>query len=348
MASLLIQTAFLGDLLLAIPLIKRLRQREGRVELVCRKGLGSFMLATELVDRVHEVEKSSGASYANALRELCAARFDLAVSPHQSLRTALFSRKIQAATRIGFKTWWNGFAYHERVERPMHLPDALRQLSLLVPIDNELNEMLSAAQMSLHNRAPLFETVDLPRIPAWASMRVERFARKPLGARAKRAVLAPGSQWATKRWTPEGYMRTGQELKAAGFEIVLAGSAAESQICAAIAAGIGGVTDLSGKTSLTDLAELFGDTQLLIVNDSGLMHLGAITETPTVAVFGPTTLDLGYRPWQTNALVVEAELACRPCGKHGHQVCPIGTHDCMKQIQPAEVLRVARELLARV
>ncbi|HEX4926069.1 MAG TPA: glycosyltransferase family 9 protein [Bdellovibrionales bacterium] len=322
------------------------RLQKGPLELVCRKGFGAFMRETGLADKVYEVEKSNAASYASLARELGARDFELLVSPHQSLRSALFARKIRAQRKLGFKTWWNGLVFGDRIERPMHLPDALRQLSALAPADPELRELLSAAQTSFHNRAPLFEPVDLQQIPEWASMRVERFARKPLAKRARRIVLAPGSQWATKRWTPEGFRRVGLAFKESGYEIALAGSAPEKPICAEIAAGIPGAVDLCGRTSLIELAELFGDSALLIVNDSGLMHMGAVAEIPTVAVFGPTTLELGYRPWQPKALVVESELPCRPCGKHGHQVCPIGTHACMKQIQSDSVLQLARKLLA--
>jgi heptosyltransferase II len=66
---------------------------------------------------------------------------------------------------------------------------------------------------------------------------------------------------------------------------------------------------------------------------------------PTVAVFGPTTLDLGYRPWQNRALVVQKDLECRPCGKHGAAKCPLGTHACMKTVRPPDVLTAIDRLL---
>jgi heptosyltransferase-2 len=84
--------------------------------------------------------------------------------------------------------------------------------------------------------------------------------------------------------------------------------------------------------------------EALICNDSGLMHLASVAGLPTVAVFGPTTIALGYRPWQNQARVVERELFCRPCGKHGHVRCPLNTHECMKSISESQVLKEFRKV----
>jgi heptosyltransferase-2 len=76
------------------------------------------------------------------------------------------------------------------------------------------------------------------------------------------------------------------------------------------------------------------------------MHLAATSETPSVVIFGPTILEFGFRPWQDRVFVVETHgLACRPCGKHGHKKCPIGTHICMKQISKDEVLEKLQGVL---
>jgi heptosyltransferase-2 len=68
------------------------------------------------------------------------------------------------------------------------------------------------------------------------------------------------------------------------------------------------------------------------------MHMAALSGLPTVAAFGPTTLDLGYRPWSASAAVAQRDLPCRPCGKHGAERCPINSHACMAGLSPATVL----------
>lgn len=341
MANLLIQTAYLGDLLLSIPLIKGIKRLSKEpLELVARKGFADILKEGGLVDVVHEVDKKDWSTFDIITQKLRVRRFNWIISPHQSLRSANFVRQLKADKKIGFKTWWNFPAFDIRLARPMNFPDALRQLSLLRAVDPELSKRLEDLQIRVHNRAPLFTRADLPEIPDWASMSIAKFA-KPRTAREKRIFLAPGSQWATKKWTPEGFAATGKIYRARGYDVVLVGSTPEKEVCRVIAEQIPGSRNLCGETSLSELAELFSTGALLIVNDSGLMHLGAVAEIPTVAVFGPTTLDLGYRPWQPHALVVESDLGCRPCGKHGHQKCPIGTHACMKTISAQDVLATA-------
>ncbi len=270
-------------------------------------------------------------------KRLRAEKYDWIIAPHQSVRTALFVRGLRAEKKIGFKTWWNSFAFDTRVERPMELPDALRQLSLLTPVDPNLEGLLDGLRLTSHNRSPLFTRADLHAVPEWASLRVEKFA----GTREKAIFLAPGSQWATKRWTPEGFAQVGRAYRERGYEVRLVGSGPERELCDEIVREIPGAINQCGTTSLADLARAFARGSLLIVNDSGLMHLGSVAGIPTVAVFGPTTLELGYRPWQDRALVVESDLTCRPCGKHGHQKCPIGTHACMKEIPASDILETA-------
>ena len=80
----------------------------------------------------------------------------------------------------------------------------------------------------------------------------------------------------------------------------------------------------------------------LICNDSGAMHMASVVDCPTVAVFGPTVQELGYKPWNSKAVVMEDnQLLCRPCGQHGGRSCPIVTHQCMENVSPLDVSKKA-------
>jgi heptosyltransferase-2 len=164
-------------------------------------------------------------------------------------------------------------------------------------------------------------------------------------AGARLALLAPGSVWNTKRWTPEGYAQLATTLLADGFKVLLIGAENEKSLCETVAAAAPGSVVVAGELTLWESAELMALAELVVANDSGAMHLASVSDAPTVAVFGPTVLAQGYRPWQTRARVVETALACRPCGKHGGDVCPIGTHACMKDISAVAVMRAATDLL---
>lgn len=339
MAHLVYQTAFPGDLFLSVPLIKRLRVFDPAtpVTLACRPGLGEFFLRNKLVDDVVEVNKKQvgGAAALTRLRE---SRWDLIVCPHQSPRTAWWMSRLRAARgKLGFATWWNRFVFDRRVERPTEYPDALRQLSLLTAVDDRLAEWFATDEtQALRNPQTRAGLVDLTKtpIPEWASMRV--LDNDP---RSRVIFIAPGSVWETKRWTPEGFAEVARALIARGFEVTLVGSPAERDVCAAVEALAPGVHNVCGQGTLADLVDQFATGRALISNDSGAQHAAAAAGLPTVAVFGPTVLELGYRPWNPRAVVVQEDLPCRPCGKHGHHVCPIGTHACMRDLGAAKVLR---------
>jgi len=345
MANLCFQTAYPGDVFLAIPLLKRMRLKEPGMDLVlaCRPGLGEFFLKYKLVDRVIEIDKKSGAGRAKALDALYAEEWELVVCPHESPRTALWMRKLKAGQKLGFQKWWNGFAFSKRVRKPVEYPDALRQLSLMAAVDSSLAEIFASPEMSyfknpFSRRSPL--ALDVPAVPDWASMKV--LDNKPDG---RTVFLAPGSVWATKRWTESGYVGLAGLLRARNFNVVLVGSPDEKELCEKIASQVPGLSSRAGSTTMCELVELLATGVALVCNDSGAMHAASAAGLPTVAVFGPTVLDQGFRPWNTRSTIVQHDLKCRPCGKHGANKCPISTHECMTHITSEDVYTALADMM---
>jgi heptosyltransferase-2 len=356
--NLVVQTAFLGDLLLSIPLLKQCKAQwpNHQLALVCRNGLGEFFLKTGIVDHVFEIKKGDSASYQKALSEIQKHQVDFLISPHQSLRTAFFCRKIKAKKKISFKNFWSGFFFNESVHRDIEFPDAIRQISLLQNENPQLKQHLENFKKS---EEPFKKSAHghLSAPPAWASMSlrqqvmnkdlfnalVEKFKLQEF-EKAKSVLIFPGSVWATKRWTEEGFIKAGVALKEAGYHVLVMGGPGEEELSERVAVGIG-AQSLAGKTKIFESAQLIAHASLVLGNDSASTHLAAVCETPLIAVFGPTILEFGYRPWSAQSYIVEKTLSCRPCGKHGHKVCPIGTHECMKGIPAEDVLSTAGFIL---
>lgn len=368
LANLVFQTAFLGDVLLGIPLLKALRARNPshRLILACRKGVGSFFIDTGLVDEVIEIDKKSKTGWADAKTRLKSLNLDLLICPHESFRSSLVVSGLKAKTKIGYRRFFNFFAFDIRVRRPLTVPESLRQLALLAPIEPKWQKLIDDFESK--QLAPGGQGVGgkLVAVPEEASMVVDYFrelrGKKQANAdfdvspviepiannREPIVVLAPGSVWRTKMWTKEGFIQTAQEFsKKWGALTVISGSKDEMALCEEIASAIPNSVSIAGRTSLFESTELLAVADLLICNDSGAMHLGATTGIPTVSVFGPTVLEFGYRPWNDRAHVVQIALPCRPCGKHGAQKCPIGTHACMRDIPASMVISAANELLAK-
>ncbi|WP_413570130.1 glycosyltransferase family 9 protein [Bdellovibrio sp. HCB117] len=359
--NLVVQTAFLGDLLLSIPLLKKCREQwpQHKLALVCRKGFGDFFLKTHLVDQVFEIEKGNADSYAKIVEHLRYVEVDNLISPHESLRTAFFNAKIKAKHKISFQKSWNFLIYSKRTQKNAQLPDAMRQLSLLAPEDANLAKDLSDyTKEAKPFTAQEFGKLSAP--PKWASMSLrhqvleltdvysslkQRFDLQGFDE-GKAVLIFPGSVWATKRWTEEGFINTGKALQQKGFKVYVMGGPGEEELAEKVAAAIPGSQSLAGKTKIIESAQLIARAALLIGNDSASTHLAAVCDTPLIAVFGPTILEFGFRPWSAESYVVQTEgLPCRPCGKHGHKVCPIGTHVCMKNISAEDVLRTAGFIL---
>jgi heptosyltransferase-2 len=323
----------------------RLHDPGAELVLACRPGLGEFFLKYKLVDRVIEIDKKSGAGRDKALASLKGEVWDLIVCPHESPRTAWWMKGLRAReAKIGFAKWWNHMAFTKRVVKPVDYPDALRQLSLMTAVDSSLADLFGIEDMShLKNpysrRSPL--VLDVPLIPEWASMKV--LEPKPDG---RTVFLAPGSVWPTKRWTENGYVGLASVLKARNFKIVLVGSPDERELCEKVAKEIPGVENRAGQTTLAGLVELFSTGVALVCNDSGAMHAAAAAGLPTVAIFGPTVLNQGFRPWNDRAVVVQRDIDCRPCGKHGAKKCPIGTHECMTQIFAEDVYTALADFMS--
>ncbi len=333
-----VQTAFLGDLLLSVPTLKKLRALypNAKIHLVCRNGLGAFFVEKKLIDYVYEVKKGNSKTYQEIKKSLLDINFDLLVSPHESIRTMLFSRSIKAKNKISYSRWYQRLAFNKMVERPMHLPEALRQLYLLTLISEEVRNEFKSLDASIDWR-----NISASKIPVWASASIDK-VKKDI---SKNVCLAPGSVWATKMWPKEYYAHLATSLIKKGFTITLIGAENERAVCDWIESKEPKVNNKVGATSLTDLIAIYEESVLLVSNDSGPMHMAALVDLPTVCIFGPTVLSFGYRPWQNNVKLSQIDLACRPCGKHGHDVCPIGTHDCMKMIEVRMVEEQVMELL---
>jgi heptosyltransferase-2 len=153
--------------------------------------------------------------------------------------------------------------------------------------------------------------------------------------------------WATKRWHADGFAAVLRAFRDGGARVVLLGAPAEREIAEDVVrrAGGGGVV-LAGRTDVATLVAVIDRLAVLIANDSAPMHVACARQVPVVAVFCATTLALGYGPWGPRTAVVEADLACRPCGRHGGRRCPRGTDDCMRLVGAGAVLAAARALMA--
>lgn len=362
---LVVQTAFLGDLLLAIPLLKKIREfyPDEKLSLVCRKGFGSLFLELQLVEEIFEIEKKKPRTYRAFVEAFRGRRLKFLFSPHESLTTARWISQVRAEQKIGFSRWWNFPFFSQRIQKNKELPDSLRQLQLLSELEPSLKKNIE--EFLIKDRdwyqnpgtsselAPGVCAQTLSPVPEWANPQVappilsylpSRFDSLFSGRSMRVVCLFPGSVWKTKQWTEGGFREVTQHLSESWDRVILLGTAAERDLCSRVAGGFENVLNLAGETNLMESLKILFHSRLVIANDSAGQHLAALTGTTTVSIFGPTVLRFGYRPWNSAAVVIENKnLNCRPCGKHGHNQCPLGTHECMRSISAEHVLQAIQQ-----
>jgi heptosyltransferase-2 len=153
-------------------------------------------------------------------------------------------------------------------------------------------------------------------------------------------ALAPGAVGPSKRWPARSYADLGRRLIGEGHRVWIVGGPSEQALAAEIAATAPGeIRDLTGP-DLRNAILALAAADVAVSNDSGLLHVAAALDTPTIGIFGPTSA-LHWAPLNPLAAVIETpnELPCRPC----HQpVCRLGHHLCMRDITVEQVMAAAR------
>jgi len=331
MASLVIQTSFLGDTVLTTPLLVALAER-GPVDVVVTPLGASLLRGNPSVRRVITYDKRGRDAGVLGLRRLAlqlrAGPYEAAYLAQGSLRSAVLARAARIKRRVGFDTSAGRALYTERVRyrRDRHHAERLWRLVAGDAADSPGADVLRPALFpSADDRAAVDALLD------------ELAAGGPLVA------FAPGSIWGTKRWPH--FVALAAALEEA--RLVVVGSREDGALAETIAtAAPGRVLDATGRLSLLASAELIRRCAVLVANDSAPTHLASGVGTPTLTLFGPTVPAFGFGPLAPRSLALGVDgLACRPCHAHGPRECPLGHFDCMRTLEPSRVASQVRNLL---
>jgi heptosyltransferase II len=353
-SSLVVQTSFLGDIVLTTPLIRELASR-GPVDVLTTpegatilgnnpnirnlivydrrerdRGLAGF---GRTVGRIRHagiygsVESATRKSGKNG-------GYDSAYLAQGSLRSAILVTAAGIERRVGFNTSEGRRFYTERVDYRADRHHAERLWWLANPCSDGTP---SAVQVS----PELFPTAEDDH--AAASILRDQLADK---SRPFIAV-APGSVWGTKRWPfyPELAIRIARE-----FNVVVAGGGADVAIGDTIVSQLpkGCAANAAGRLGFLASAALIGRAAALVTNDSAPQHIASAMNTPTLTIFGPTVPDFGFGPLAPGSTIAGmGGLACRPCDRHGPQRCPLGHWRCMRELSSAEVFGLLTQTLSQ-
>ena len=335
---LVIRLSAIGDVLLATLLVRRLKRRfpDARIDFLVKEAYAPLLRSNPNIDAVLTFFPERGFSEISRVsRQIRADGYDAVVDLQASPRSFLlrFFSGAGQQRRHRPRRWRRFLLVHFGVDAYKNIPPIpLRYLESVAGWGVEDDGLGLDLEITVEDRASLLGLLRSEGFPAEGRM----------------IVLAPGAGRATKRWRPEGFAEVAVHFFKRGCRVVLAGGFGDRGICDTINRMAGGkLYNVSGACSLTETAALLDMADLMITNDTGVMHMASALGKKVVALFGPTSRQLGFYPFRTDATVVERPLTCRPCSYHGTEKCPKGHFRCMKEIQSADVIDAAETLLKR-
>lgn len=328
-AILLIQTAFIGDVILATALLERLRQTEPNtpVDFLVRKGNEGLIEQHPHVRDVLIWDKKNH-KYRDLwrlLRTIRAGDYERVITLQRFASTGFLTAFSGAPKRIGFDKNPLSFAFTQVRPHLMGqgIHEVTRNLHLLYP----------------ETEAPLTPPRLFPTPADEATV-------APYVNRGPYICIAPTSVWFTKQFPEEQWLKLLRALPP-HYSVYLLGAPSDSAVCERLRqeSGRAGVVNLAGQLPLLASAALMRGAVLNYVNDSAPMHLCSAVGAPTCAVFCSTVPFFGFGPLSPFSRVVQIEeqLDCQPCGLHGYKKCPLGHFYCAHGIQTQQLIEALTE-----
>lgn len=318
-----IQTAFIGDVVLATPLLEsaRISAPGETIVAVVRKGSENILGNNPNVDEVLVWDKHGrdhgAAGIVHMAKRLSRLGVRMALVPHRSFRTGLMVFFSGTPVRVGFNRGGGPLFHTVRVTYMTGIHEVERNLMLA----------RAAGWISDGLRPAIYPDDDDRSV-------VDGILR---GMNAY-CVIAPGSVWETKMWPLENFIRVGTHFSRRGMPVVVSGGPYDRDLCSSLAAGIPGALDVCGILTIRQSAELYRRSSFVLTGDTAPQHIAAAMDARVVSIFGPTIREFGFWPYTPKGVVIEEDVSCRPCGVHGHRSCPNRTHLCMRRITDRTVI----------
>ena len=329
--ALIVAPSWIGDTNMAQPLFARLHAHYPglRLDALAPRWVAPVLQRMDEIAEVVDSPFGHGQFSLKArwrlARELAARDYDAVWVLPNSLKSALVPWLAGIPKRIGF--------IGESRYGLINVRHALDKQDLPLMVER-------FAQLAEKPGSRLPRPVPYPHLRSTAAQREKTLADLALSAPAKLAAFCPGAEYGpAKRWPTRHFAELARRLAASGYAIWLFGSPKDHAVAEEIAAQAPGLTrNLCGTTSLDQAVDLLALANLVVCNDSGLMHVAAALERPIVAIYGSSSP--GFTPpLSDRAEIVSLTLECSPCFK---RECPLGHLDCLNKLTPEQVFKACQ------
>ena len=326
-----IRLSSIGDIILTTPIIRSLRTKfpHAQIDFLVSKPFVSLLQGNPAISNIIPYDKTLPLKNILKYKDEIKNKFgtyDFIIDLQNNNRSKIFRcglghRILSIPKRRLYK--WCLVALKKRVSAPRHVVD-----NYFIPV-----KKLGAAADNQGTEVNISASF---RLPEKSSPSIKTIA------------IAPGATHFTKRLPAEILAEAMRLINSKGeFRFVVAGGRDDVATAEILEKLFGGKNFMSfaGKLALDETAALLSQADLLITNDTGLMHIGSAVKTPILAIFGSTVPDLGFTPYHCKYKIIELTLPCRPCTHIGRSECPRGDFACMKNIRPEIIASTALELL---
>ena len=323
---LIIQTASIGDVILATPLIEKLHSfyPDAQIDFMLKKGIESLFIGHPYISNLIIWDKSNKkyARLLDIINHNRVQKYDLIINIQRFLTSGLTTVLSRARKTSGFNKnplslFFSNRVAHKIGDEGAHLHETDRNLSLI-----EKWTDASKYQIKLYPN------------PA-------DFAKTSQYKTHQYICIAPASLWYTKEYPVNKWVEFLKEVNNEIY-VYLLGAKEDKTKCEHIIKESGHKNSLilTGKLSFLESAALMRDALMNFVNDSAPMHLASAVNAPTTAIFCSTVPSFGFGPLSENSIIVEVKenLDCRPCGIHGLKCCPKKHFKCALNIDHKELL----------
>lgn len=320
MKILVVQTAYIGDVILATSMAQTIASLnpKAKIDFLVRNGNQDLLQNNPLIsDIIVWNKKQKFKSLWQTLRTIRKEKYDAVINIQRFMNSGLLTGLSGAKTKIGFVQNPASFLFTHKIQHK--IPHELKD-------GGHFHEVQRNAQLL----SPLFPSLypeDAKRPKLYFNQDIEEKVA-PYKNEAY-AVLAPTSVWFTKQWPAQRWKELSETLSK-NLRLYFIGAPSDRKAIEEIIKGLPNCDNLAGQLSLLESACLMREAKRVFVNDSAPLHLASSVNAKTTAIFCSTVESFGYTPLSDDSEVISVgnSLECRPCGLHGKKECPLGHFKC--------------------
>lgn len=323
---LIIQTAFIGDVILATGIIEKLHRffPEATIDLLLRKGNESLFIGHPFLNQliIWDKQKKKFINLFNVIRKIRQNKYNFVINIQRFSSTGIITALSGATNKIGFHKNPFSFLFSKSVEHKIGTKDH--------PIHEieRNNFLISQITDNIAEKPKLYpQDKDFEQVKKYKNISY--------------ICIAPTSVWKTKQYPANKWIEF-INLLDSKYKVYLLGATNDYSACEEIKNNIKAnidIENLCGKLNLLQSTALMKDSKMNYVNDSAPLHLASAINAAVAVIYCSTISAFGFEPLSEKSFIVETKekLNCRPCGLHGLKECPEKHFKCAYSINSQQL-----------